>query len=186
MRVLSPLTAIVLTLGATTFFAANAHAQADMRANDAFDFFKAFCVDTDGTRDRALAVIGDGNALAQRLPDTLVSQLQGQPGGVAWAVRSPSNAQLLLGYTSLGMCEIRIAEADEKSVITKFDELTSSFESSGKGQYSKPEAQSQGGANVTFRTYRFERSGRHALIALSSADKRVGEQQHLITFGFVQ
>ena len=175
-----------VSVAASLFVATGAHAQTDARAKDAFDFFKAFCVDTDGASNRALAVIGNGNAMASKLPDALVTQLQRQPGGIAWAVRSPSNAQLLLGYVPLGICEVRIAEADESSVVASFGDLTSSLQASAKGELSKPETSSQDEAHITYRTYRFDRSGRHALIALSSSDKKIGAQQHLITFGFVQ
>ncbi|MEO8723179.1 MAG: hypothetical protein ABI395_06590 [Sphingobium sp.] len=163
-----------------------ARAQADARAKDAFDFFKTFCVDTDGARDRAIAVIGDGNAMANKLPDSLVAQLQGQPGGIAWAVRSPSDAQLLLGYTASGICEIRIAEAEEPAVVARFADLIASFGSAVHGQSTPPQLRSEDGAARTFRTYEFDRSGKHALIALTTSDKKVGAQQHLITFGFVK
>jgi hypothetical protein len=175
-----------ISLAAALLAATGAQAQTDARAKDAFDFFKAFCVDTDGASTRAVAVIGDGNAMANKLPDAVVAQLQGQPGGLAWAVRSPANAQLLLGYAPVGICEIRIAEADESSVVTNFTALTSSLQTSAKGELSKPETRTQGDAHITYRTYRFDRAGKRALISLSSADKKVGAQQHLITFGFVQ
>ncbi|WP_156029097.1 hypothetical protein [Sphingobium sp. DC-2] len=175
-----------VSVAAALFVATETHAQTDARAKDAFDFFKAFCVDTDGASARALSVIGNGNAMANKLPDAVVAQLQGQPGGVAWAVRSPSNAQLLLGYVPAGICEIRIAEADESSVVASFGDLTSSLQASAKGELSKPETRSQDEAHITYRTYRFDRAGKHALISLSSSDKKVGAQQHLIIFGFVQ
>ena len=175
-----------VSIAATLFVATGAHAQSDARATDAFDFFKVFCIDTDGSSARALSVIGTGNAMANRLPDSAVAQLQGQAGGVAWAVRSPSNAQLLLGYVPVGICEIRIAEADEGSVLASFADLTSSLQASAKGELSKPEVRSQDKAHITYQTYRFDRAGKHALISLSSSDKKIGAQQHLITFGFVQ
>jgi hypothetical protein len=163
-----------------------ARAQTDARAKDAFDFFKAFCVDTNGAKDRALAVIGNGNAMANKLPDEMVTRLQGQAGGVAWAVRSPSNAQLLLGYVPMGICEIRIVDADESSILSNFTALTSSLQASAKGELSQPKTRTQDDAHITYQTYRFDRAGKHALIALSSSDKKIGAQQHLITFGFVK
>jgi hypothetical protein len=165
---------------------AEAMAEADMRANDAFQLFQAFCVDDNGSRDRALAVLGNGNQLANRLPDGLVARLQGNSGGVAWAIRSPNNAQLLLGYTASGVCEVRIAEAEEASVVHGYQGLTSSLDSAGKGEQTAPQTRLENDARLTFRSYKFDRSGKHALVAMTTSDKKVGEQQHLITFGFVQ
>ena len=181
-----PLLGFALAAVAACSAVGQAYAQEDSRAKDAFDFFKAFCVDTDGSSDRALAVIGNGNALANKLPDELVSRLQGQAGGIAWAVRSPSNAQLLLGYNPIGICEIRIAEADENAVVARFKGMAGALGAEEKNTYSNPEVRTQDGATITYRTFRFERQGKQALIALSSSDRRVAEQQHLITFGFVK
>jgi hypothetical protein len=159
----------------------------DPRATDAFQLFRSFCFDTSGNRDKALAVLGAGNAMVNRLPNELMQSIQKQAGGVGWAIRSPANAQLLLAYNARGMCEVRIAEADELSVVGQFSSLANLIVPSNnpRGTLSKPEKRVEDGATRTFRTFSFVRDGRKVLVALSTSDKRVGEQQHLITFGFV-
>lgn len=161
----------------------------DPRAADALQFFAAFCVSTEGTRDRALAVIGDGNALAKRLPDDVVRQAQGgREGGVGWAVRSPNNAELMLDYEARGICGLRIREADEKSVRDGFEAAAAALaEGAGAELISEPaKVKEVQGARTTYRAYSFALVGRTAHLALTTADRPVGEQQHFMTFGFVQ
>ena len=87
------LSAVVLTVAATQVAAQ----QADPRANDGVQVFSTFCVKTLGNRDRALAALGDGNAMAKRLSDDLVKKAQlGREGGVGWTIRSPRDAILVL------------------------------------------------------------------------------------------
>ena len=157
----------------------------DPRAREALQLFYSFCMNEAGDQTRALAVLGDGNAMAKRLTPETMNAIQGQVGGVGWAIRSPSNAQLLLDYNPTGFCEVRIAEADEASVVMQFHLTKNLIAVDSRGKLTAPEKRSENGATLTFQTFAYDLHGRKALIALTTSDKRVGEQQHLITFGFV-
>ena len=152
-------------------------ANADPRAAEATQLFSAFCVQTNGSRDRALAVLGNGNALANRLSSETTDKLLGQEGTVGWAISSPSGAGLMLGYSGQAHCEIRVQEADEASLAVQFENLQHGF-STALEDIQKPESKNEQG---TVRTFRAFKNGK-AVIALSTNAKRVGDQQHLITF----
>lgn len=179
MKYIGILTTIILFAGTN-----NAYAQADVRAGDAMQLFSAFCLQTDGDRSRALVVLGEGNALAKKLPDTLVTALQaGRTGGVAWAIASPNHAQLLLEYTADGICGVRIADADEKSVQSAFAALVEQNSGGQKVDSSTSEVTHESGAQRTYRTYSLTFSGKKSLFAISTMDRRIGSEQHLMTFG---
>lgn len=174
----------IVTAGALVLIAGTVHAQTDLRTGDAMQLFTAFCLRTDGDRSHALATLGEGNLFAKKLPDTLVKTLQaGRDGGVAWAMASPNAAQLLLEYTSDGICGVRIADADEKSVQEAFATLVQQSASGEKMDSSEPEVTKENGVQRTYRTYTFPFNGRKSLFAISTLDHRVGPQQHFLTFG---
>lgn len=161
----------------------------DLRADDAVQLFDAFCVQTLGSRDKALAVLANGNQMANRLPDELVKKAQGgQDGGVGWAIRSPRDAVLVLDYESRGICGVRIVDADEASVKSAFSAFAKSTASAAGAELSSqsPTVRDEGGARLTYQTYSYQITGRNALLALTTADKRSGAQQHFMTFGFVK
>lgn len=179
MKLYRVLISVAIMLGSRA-----AYAQADMRAGDAMQLFSSFCIQTDGDRSRALAVLGEGNALAKKLPDALVTTLQaGRVGGVAWAIASPNSAQLLLEYTSDGICGVRIADADEKSVQDAFATMIEQNSVGQKVTTSEPVITKEAGAQRTYHTYNFAVGGKKTLFAISTMDHRVGPQQHLLTFG---
>ncbi|GAA0862886.1 hypothetical protein GCM10009115_11330 [Sphingopyxis soli] len=171
---------------ATSFTAIASEAMAsDARANESVALFKSFCVATAGDKARALSVLGEGNALARRLPEAVTTAMFGKSGGVAWALSSPSQAQLLLAYNPMGICEVRIAEADEAAMIEQFHALTTSLSTRSSSNSGQPEKRRQGNANLTYETFNYEVGGQKALLAITTSDQRVGEQQHVITFSFV-
>lgn len=177
----------LVTLG---LFAAPVRAQAaDARASDAVQFFKAFCVGPTGMRERALAVLGNGNPMANRLSDEAVRAYQGgRAGGVGWAVRSPRDAKLMLDFEERGICGVRILEADEKSVREAFDQMVRGAASAeGVEPTPKPsETETVSGVQTTFIAYELPIGGRTAVVALTTAERPVGEQQHFMTFGFLK
>ena len=179
-------------LGLISFAIAAPSVQAqspDLRAEDGVKFFATFCVSSGGTRDRALAVLGDGNALARRLPNDIVRQAQGgQAGGVGWMVRSPNDAELMLDYEARGICGLRIREADETSVRETFEAVMTQVANSAGAELvsEKPEVRQSDDARITYTAYSFPMGGRIAHLALSTADRPVGAQQHFMTFSFVK
>lgn len=161
----------------------------DLHAADGVKFFSAFCVASGGTRDRALTVIGNGNELARRLPDDVVRQAQGgREGGVGWTVRSPNSAELLLDYDSRGVCGLRIREADEASVREKFEAMVKGVANSAGAELASesPLVRQVDGIRTTYNAYSIPIGGRTAHLALTTAERPVGGQQHFMTFGFVQ
>lgn len=161
----------------------------DPRATDAVAFFASFCVSTGGSRDRALAVLGDGNALVNRLPDDVVQQAQGgREGEVGWMVRSPRDAQFMLEYNTLGLCGVRLKEADEDAVINAFESVMKRIVAGTGAELaaSKPEKKVISGIDTTYRTYTFPFGGQNAHLALTTAKKPVGSVQHFMTFGVVK
>jgi hypothetical protein len=164
----------------------------DPRAADAIQFFTTFCFATDVTPTRALAVLGDGNALATRLPADVVRQAQGnREGGIGWAVRSPHDAEFMLDYDARGICGLRLKEADELSVRDAFEAFVKGIKRavSGAGAEltSEPALEKQvNGTRTTYKGYSFPVGGRTAYLALTTAERPIGAQQHFMTFGFVK
>jgi len=168
----------------------SAQAQApDPRAADAVQFFGAFCVSTAGTPTRALAVLADGNALATRLPADVVRQAQGnREGGIGWAVRSPRDAEFMLDYDARGICGLRLREADELSVRHAFEAvIKGAAKGAGAELTSEPASEEQvNGTRTTYKAYSFPLGGRTAYLAVTTAERPIGAQQHFMTFGFVK
>jgi hypothetical protein len=156
--------------------------QNDPRAKDAIDLFKSFCVSTQGVHDRAVAAIGSGNALANPLPANAAEALLHQPGAVAWAIRSPADAKLMLGYGGEGHCEIRINEADEASVLAQYEQLAASYPDSSSSDIFEPKVRNELGVKRTFRGFGIRNGTFLAAVGLTTSDKAGGEQQHLITY----
>ena len=165
----------------------------DPRAGDAVELFRAFCLSTGGTPDRALAILGEGNALAKRLPDDIVRQAQGnREGGIGWAVRSPNDAEIMLDYDNRGICGVRIREADEASVQAAFAAIArdlamkTSEDDAGEFSSRNPEVRDVDGVRITYTAHSFPLGNRQAILALTTAEETVGEQQHFMTFAFVE
>jgi hypothetical protein len=170
--------------------AASAVAQpVEPRAADAFTIFDTYCVQTRGARDLALGRLGAGNSGVRRLPDDAVQRLQkGVPGGVAWAIRTPHNAEVMLEYTPRGICMARVLEADTSSMRTLMHVLADWL---GKKlgapvETGQPRVTAQGDTKLTYVSYMVPIGGRKAHVALTSADRRVEPQQHLMTFAYVE
>lgn len=178
--------ALLAIVVASTLSTSPCHAQAgDPRAQDAVAIFMSFCVATLGSRDKALERLGAGNQLAVRLSDEKVKALQsGRAGGVAWAVSSPKGAQLLLEYEARGICGVRVAEAEERSMQSGLDlALRKMAQQLGaKLVESSPGVRTQQGVRRTFAHFVIESGAGKGLIALTTSDRRVGEQQHFMTF----
>ncbi|QHL90311.1 hypothetical protein GVO57_05010 [Sphingomonas changnyeongensis] len=174
----------VAPLFAVLAFASPASAESDARAVEAMRLFKAFCVVTEGSSAKANLVLGVTNPIAAKLPDAVVTGIYGVPGGLGWAIRSPSDGIFLLGYNPAGICEVRIAEAAEGSVVAAYEALVG--ELAGNAEPTVGQSRKQGDATLTFRSAQLKSSGRTSAIALTSSDRRIGEHQHLITFAFVK
>ncbi len=162
---------------------------ADPRVQDAIMFYTTYCVLPKGSRNAALQSLGAGNALATRLPDAAVAKLQGgRPNGVAWAVRSPHNAQLLLEFDARGICAVRIADADEASVQRAFKAITAGIAQEAGAQLLEgpTDTRTQNGARLTSKDYVIQQGGRKMHFGLTTANRRVGDQQHLMTFALVK
>lgn len=178
---------ILSTAGA---FSSSCFAQSnDARARDGLELFAAFCVSTNGTKDHALAVLGNGNALANRLPNELVQKMQGgRAGGLAWAIRSPHQAELLLEYEPRGICGVRIADSDELSVQQAFEAAARTAAARvGTEVRSEPAlVKYVDGVRTTYQAFAYSDGGRTAHLAVTTAERRLGMQQHFMTFGYVE
>jgi hypothetical protein len=188
VRVVSPsifaLAAISLSLTSYPVFAKGS--VVDQRAVEAFQLFDSFCVQALGSKDRALSVLANGNAFANRLPDAMVTSLQdGKQGGVGWAIRSPSGAVLMLDYTATNVCGIRIAEASEPAVSSQFEKLSANAAQRFGSQIVRkaPTVTKEKKAKRTFYYASFVLGTSKYVMALSTHDKKIGETQHFITFG---
>jgi hypothetical protein len=159
----------------------------DARAADATQLFFAFCISPAGNRDHALAVLGQGNQLARRLPDDIVKGAQGgRDGGVGWAVRSPNNAELMLDFEARGICGLRVREADESAMRDAFETVVKDV-ATRAGVQPKLEAseiRKVSGVVTTYRAYSFDFGGSTTRLALTSAPRQVADQQHFMTFSF--
>jgi hypothetical protein len=164
--------AMLLTMAATA---------TDQRATEAVQLFSSFCAQANGSRDRAIAVLGEGNALATKLPSDMTDQLLGKTGTVGWAIRSPSGAGLLLGYSGNGHCEIRVQEAEELVIVAEFEKLQQSL-ATDAADIQAAESKNERDTVRTFRAFKRHSASGKDIIALSTDTKRVGDQQHLITF----
>jgi hypothetical protein len=157
---------------------------ADARASDAIQLYASFCVKSDGTRDRALAVLGNGNALANRLPVELTDKLLLAEGSVGWAIRSPNDAQILLAYSGSSHCEVRVSEAGEAGMVADFEKMQADF-GSAVVEIEKPKLRKDRDAVNTFRGFKLRTSSTVNMVAMTTSNKKVGEQQHLLTFDVV-
>jgi hypothetical protein len=157
----------------------------DPRAQDAIDLYNSFCLKTFGLKEQAIARLGEGNAISRRLSDSTVQQLEnGKSGGVAWTIRSPRNALLLLEYNPIGICAIRVVQADKQSILDDFQKYITSIES-GKRVIQDRQVDSvrtEDGAHVTFREVVIYFGTTNIDFAITATERKIGQQQHLITF----
>lgn len=147
--------------------------------------FSSFCLQTFGARDRALAAIGNGNAISERIPDDVLRRSQdGRAGGVGWAIRTPHGAKVRLEYDPLGICAVQVAEADEQGLAGLFAAALDGAGAPRGGELvRRPDRSStQSDAHLTTRgwTVRFPSTGAYDL-AITTADRPVGQLQHLMT-----
>lgn len=103
-------------------------------------------------------------------------------------MRSPNDAELMLEYEARGICGVRIREADEDSVQEAFGTVIKVVASEAGAEFTSApvETRQVGGVRTTYRAYSFPRDGRRAHLALTTAERPIGAQQHLMTFGFVK
>jgi hypothetical protein len=181
---------IAATFASIVLVASAAQAQSpDPRAKEAVQLFGAFCVATGGTPDRALAVLGEGNLMATRLPDNVVRSAQGgQEGGLGWAVRSPNDGALMLDYTAAGVCGVRISEAEETSVREAFNEFVAAVAAGSNAAVTSapPEDRMVGNVRTTYAARSLLINGQTAHLALTTAERPVGENQHFMTFRLME
>lgn len=162
---------------------------ADPRITETLQLFSSFCIRTGGLRDRAIAILGNGNAIATRLPDDVVRSAQrGLSGGVGWAIRTPRDAVLMLDYNNIGICSVRVLEAEPMAMISAFRTLIMGM---SRAAHSEPkvEGESQNvidGIKTEYFAYSLPAGENRMQVALTSAEKPLNGQQHLLTFGFVK
>lgn len=160
----------------------------DLRAIDAAQFFAAFCFVPMGKSDSAKRILGGGNAFARPLPADILRQIQGgREGGEAWTIRSPRNAELLLHYDPNGLCVVRIREADPESVRVEVEKMASSLAKGAKTTAKKTEDASSSieGVNSRYQAYQMPVATMQIQISLTTTDKPVSGQQHVVTFGIL-
>lgn len=161
----------------------------DPRITETMQLFSAFCLGTGGSRDRAIAVLGNGNAIATRLPDDVVRSAQaGQSGGVGWAIRSPHGASLSLDYNSQGLCSVRIQQAEQKAIISAFRAFITGM---SRAAHSEPKLEGEnkniiGGIKTEYLAYSLPAGENRMHVALTAAEKPLNGQQHLLTFAIIK
>ena len=163
------------------------HAQSpDQKAQEAWAVFNSFCLQTLGARDKAVAAIGNGNTISERVPDDVLRRSQdGRTGGVGWAIRTPHGARLRLEYDPLGICAVKVAEADEQTMAGLFAAAIEGAGSPRGGELiRRPDRSSvqSSGVHLTTRGWTVRLPSRDAYdLAITTADRSVGQLQHLMT-----
>lgn len=158
-------------------------ALAGSKSHDAVELFDRFCVKTQG-KSRAADLLIVRSGLGKSLPMKMVEKLQGQKGGKAWAIASPRKAQIMLGYNPIGICEVRLAKGDKKTMLEAFASFAKKIEARGAKLQSSSEVKTGDDNDVTLITHNFSMNGKSFQVALSASDKAGLTQQHLMTFSF--
>jgi hypothetical protein len=94
----------------------------------------------------------------------------------------------MLDYDTRGTCGVRLKEAEEGAVRDAFEAVMIGVaRGAGAELVSEPaQVRQVNGIRTTYKTYSFPLDGRTALLALTTAERPVGAQQHFMTFGFVK
>src|SRR5690349_17374444 len=62
----------------------------DPQAYDAIDLYSRLCVSTRGNKERAVAIVGNGDSAIETMDASLLRGLEnGQSGGLGWIIRMP-------------------------------------------------------------------------------------------------
>jgi hypothetical protein len=160
----------------------------DLRAIDAMKLFQKACFNTDGSKDKIVALFDPAKwdfGRFNQLPASAVQRLQGgRPGGVAYAINSPNGAVLLVEYESRGICGVRVQAADEVSLRLIFNMTLQVFKLALKGEMHLEDSSNLEvrGYKTTFLAWRITpKEGKPVVVAITSADRPGLEQQHFIT-----
>ncbi len=105
----------------------------DPEAYDAIDLYSRLCVSTRGDRNRATAIVGDGDTAIEKMDAPLLRGMEnGQSGGVGWIIRMPLGDRILLEFPPDGSCIVRAPRVRVSEMENAFRNLLDQFSASGQ------------------------------------------------------
>jgi hypothetical protein len=105
----------------------------DPEAYDAIDLYSRLCVSTRGSKDRAVAIVGNGDSAIEAMDAPLLRGLEGgQSGGLGWIIRMPLGDRILLEFPPDGTCIVRAPRVKTSEMENAFRNLLDQFSASGQ------------------------------------------------------
>jgi hypothetical protein len=105
----------------------------DPEAHDAIDLFSRLCVSTQGSRERAIGIIGDGDSAIEKMEPPLLRGMEnGQSGGIGWIIRMPLGEKILLEFPPDGSCIVRAPRVSAAELEAAFRNLLDQYSASGQ------------------------------------------------------
>jgi hypothetical protein len=105
----------------------------DPEAYDAIDLFSRLCVSTQGSRARAIGIVGDGDTAIEKMEPPLLRGLEGgQSGGIGWIIRMPLGDKILLEFPPDGSCIVRAPRVSAAQLEAAFRNLLDQYSASGQ------------------------------------------------------
>jgi hypothetical protein len=105
----------------------------DPEAYDAIDLFSRLCVSTQGSRARAVGIVGDGDTAIEKMDPPLLRGLEGgQSGGIGWIIRMPLGDKILLEFPPDGSCIVRAPRVTAAQLESAFRNLLDQYSASGQ------------------------------------------------------
>lgn len=105
----------------------------DPEAYDAIDLYSRLCVSTRGNKDRAVAIVGNGDSAIETMDAPLLRGLEnGQSGGIGWIIRMPLGDRILLEFPPDGTCIVRAPRVKMSELENAFRNLLDQFSASGQ------------------------------------------------------
>ncbi len=105
----------------------------DPEAHDAIDLFSRLCVSTQGNRERAVGIVGEGDSAVEKMEAPLLRGLEnGQSGGIGWIIRMPLGEKILLEFPPDGACIVRAPRVNAAQLETAFRNLLDQYAASGQ------------------------------------------------------
>jgi len=157
----------------------------DPRALNPYWVFASYCVETYGSRERAISILANGNIITKPISDEILQSLhEWRPGGIGWAMSTAGGGRLLLDYDPNGLCSVRVLEADELDMVHVFGRITSEKAFVGGVLKRQPDGTSEhSGVTLTTRSWTVQFPGAASyVLVLTTAPKPVGYMQHVMSF----
>lgn len=105
----------------------------DPEAYDAIDLYSRLCVSTRGDKERAVAIVGDGDSAIEKMDAPLLRGMEnGKSGGIGWIIRMPLGDRILLEFPPDGTCIVRAPRVKASEMENAFRNLLDQFSASGQ------------------------------------------------------